>query len=473
MNRSGVLAGVVALVAATLYAVAPAPLDERGSYVDVPGQPASAALPARDGEGQPLPSLAPMLERVTPSVVNIATYTNVQVRNPLFEDPFFRRFFDLPNTRRYKRTRSAGSGVVVDAGGGYIVTNNHVVDRADEIAVTLADGRTLDARLVGADAQVDLAVLQVDAEALGEIELADSAAVRVGDFVVAIGNPFGLNQTVTSGIVSAVGRSGLGIEGYEDFIQTDASINPGNSGGALVDLRGRLVGINTAILAPSGGNVGIGFAIPSNMVRAIMNQLIEHGEVKRGYIGLDVQSLNVDLARAFGLERSDGVVVVDVEPGSAADQAGLQPGDVIVQIDDRDIRRLSDYHSQTAITFVGEDSTFAVLRDGRRRSVDVEIAANSFEKVNGERIDPRLEGAQLQNFRDEESAGRGAGVLVIDVDRDSRPWHYGLRAGDIIVAANRRGVRNLSDLVEGSRASNRQLLLRVYRAGNSGYVPLR
>jgi S1-C subfamily serine protease len=263
---------------------------------------AAAALPSRLADGSELPSLAPMLERTTPAVVNIATYTTVQVRNPLLEDPFFRRFFNVPDQRRYRRTQSAGSGVVVDAQRGYIVTNHHVVNRADEVAVTLADGRTVTAELVGADPQVDLAVLKVAPEDLTQIEFADSTALRVGDFVVAIGNPFGLNQTVTSGIVSALGRSGLGIEGYEDFIQTDASINPGNSGGALVDLSGRLVGINTAIIAPSGGNVGIGFAIPANMVRAVMAQIIEHGQVRRGYLGLDVQALNADLADAFGLD---------------------------------------------------------------------------------------------------------------------------------------------------------------------------
>src|SRR5678816_30049 len=224
---------------------------------------AVAALPA----SADLPSLAPMLEQITPSVVNIATYTTVQVRNPLMDDPFFRRFFNIPEQQqRYRRTKAAGSGVIVDARQGYIVTNNHVIDRADEITVTLSDGRALPAKLIGTDPQVDLAVLKVDSNKLAQIAFADSSRLRVGDYVVAIGNPFGLDQTVTSGIVSALGRSGLGIEGYEDFIQTDASINPGNSGGALVNLRGELIGINTAILAPAGGNVGIGFAIPSNMV---------------------------------------------------------------------------------------------------------------------------------------------------------------------------------------------------------------
>ena len=273
------------------------------------GMPAYAALPLELPGGQELPTLAPMLDRVNPAVVNIATSTTVPVRNPLFEDPFFRRFFNVPDRQRYRRTRSAGSGVVVDGERGYIVTNNHVVQRADNIDVTLADGRLLEATLVGSDPQVDLAVLKVEPDELVEIGFADSDSLRVGDFVVAIGNPFGLNQTVTSGIISALGRSGLGIEGYEDFIQTDASINPGNSGGALVDLNGGLVGINTAIFAPSGGNVGIGFAIPSNMVRAVMGQLIDHGEVRRGHLGIVVQDLAPELAEAFDVDYREGVLV--------------------------------------------------------------------------------------------------------------------------------------------------------------------
>lgn len=434
---------------------------------------AQAALPARTADGEAMPSLAPMLEQTTPAVVNIATYTTVQVRNPLLEDPFFRRFFNVPDRQRYRRTQSAGSGVVVDAARGYIVTNNHVVARADEITVSLSDGRSLTAELVGTDAQVDLAVLKVEPEDLAEIEFGDSAALRVGDFVVAIGNPFGLNQTVTSGIVSALGRSGLGIEGYEDFIQTDASINPGNSGGALVDLSGRLIGINTAILAPTGTNVGIGFAIPANMVRSIMDQLITHGEVRRGYLGLAVQALNVELAEAFGLERHDGVVVVEVEPESAADEAGVQAGDVIVRVGERSIRRITDFHSQAAVIFIDQSVDMEVLRDGRTRRVTLEIRDDHLEKVFGERIDPRLAGTELQNFRNQDEAGLGAGVLVTDVDQESRAWHYGLRPGDVVVAVNRQAIRDLGDLRTGSASGDRQLLLRVYRSGQYGYVAIR
>jgi len=442
------------------------------ALIGLSGAAVNAALPGALPDGSLLPSLAPMLDETSPAVVNIATYTTVQVRNPLLEDPFFRRFFNVPDNRRYRRTQSAGSGVVVDAAGGYIVTNNHVVERADEITITFSDGRSLPAVLVGTDPQVDLAVLKVTPEELTEISFADSAALRVGDFVVAIGNPFGLSQTVTSGIVSALGRSGLGIEGYEDFIQTDASINPGNSGGALVDLRGDLVGINTAIIAPSGGNVGIGFAIPANMVQAIMAELIANGEVRRGYIGLAVQGLNAQLAEAFGVERKEGVLVVEVEPESPAADAGLEAGDIITKVDDRKIAAISDFHNQAAVTFIGDELRVEFVRDGKLREVDFKIRDDNLEKMRGERIDRRMRGTELQNFRSDESA-TGSGVLVTQVDSSSAAWQSGLRPGDIVVGANRRGVRSLADLRENARASSEQLLLRVYRSGQYGYVAIR
>jgi Do/DeqQ family serine protease len=433
---------------------------------------AIAALPAQLDDGTPLPTLAPMLERANPAVVNISTYTTVQVRNPLLEDPFFRRFFDIPDAQRYRRTQSAGSGVIVDGANGYIVTNNHVVHRADEINVTLADGRTLPATLIGSDVPSDLAVLKVEPQDLTEIRFADSSRLRVGDFVVAIGNPFGLSQTVTSGIVSALGRTGIGLEGYEDFIQTDASINPGNSGGALVNLRGELVGINTAILAPSGGNVGIGFAIPSNIVHAVMEQLVAHGEVRRGNLGLSVQALDSDLAQAFGVDWREGVVIVDVEPGSAADRAGVRPGDLVVALNGREIRRAVEFNRETAILMVGDDVALEVIRNGRSQRFAFTLPETDFEKLDGARMDARLAGVTLQNFRSPGERGASAGVLVSQVARDSLAWRYGLRAGDVIVAVNRQPARNLSEFRAAAQIGP-QLLLRVYRNGEYGHIVIR
>ncbi len=441
---------------------------------------AQAQLPVVLGDGEPMPSLAPMMERVTPAVVNIATFTNVEVRNPLFDDPFFRRFFDVPSMeQRYRRTRSAGSGVIVDAAKGYILTNDHVVSRADEITVTLADGRTLEATLVGADAQVDLAVLRIDPDELAEeaapaaARFGDSASLRVGDFVVAIGNPFGLGQTVTSGIISAIGRSGLGVDGYEDFIQTDASINPGNSGGALVNLRGELVGINTAIIAPAGGNVGIGFAIPANMAQAIMAELIEHGEVRRGHLGLRIQGLNVELARAFGTDLREGVVVTGVDVDSPAAAAGLATGDVLLRLGERRLRNATDFRARAAVIMVGDSVEIEYMRDGERKIVRIDIPEDQFEKVAGERLHPLLNGTLLQNHRGGSEREVAAGVALLDVTEGSRAWRNGLRAGDIIVSANQRTSRNLSDLTQGIKLSQRNPVLRIWRDGQFYQVRLR
>ena len=448
--------------------------------------PAGAALPARMPEGE-VPTLAPVMERVTPSVVNIATFTTVEVRNPLFSDPFFRRFFDTPrNQPRYRRTRSAGSGVIVNAQQGYIVTNDHVVSRADEVAVTLSDGRTLPAEIVGSDSQVDLAVLRIDPEALftsgenrggrgagadglamglAEAEFGDSAQLRVGDFVVAVGNPFGLGQTVTSGIVSAIGRSGLGIEGYEDFIQTDASINPGNSGGALVDLRGRLVGINTAIIAPTGGNVGIGFAIPANMVRAIMDELIAHGEVRRGHLGLTVQEMNMELARAFDIDQRQGVIVTGVEAGSPAAAAGFEVGDLITRMGDRTVRSEVDYRATAAIVMVGDALDFDIRRSGDRRTLQLAVPSDQYEKVEGARLHPGLAGTRLRNER-AGSDDEAAGVELLEVNAGSGAFRIGLRSGDLIVAANGRTARNLSELTAGIKLNPRATVIRIRRGGS-------
>ena len=284
------------------------------------------ALPANDAG---LPTLAPILEEVTPAVVNISVTTRSPMdTNPLYNDPFFRRFFDLPEMPPARPSLSAGSGVIVDADEGYVLTNHHVVENGEEIVVTLKDRRRFEAELVGSDPGTDIALLRIEPDNLTEIELGSSDSLRVGDFVVAIGNPFGLGQTVTSGIVSALGRSGLNVEGYEDFIQTDASINPGNSGGALITFDGRLVGINSAIISPGGGNVGIGFAVPIDMASAVMDQLVEFGEVRRGRLGVIIQDFTPDLAKALGADIDRGAIVTKVAPDSPAEAAGLQAGEI-------------------------------------------------------------------------------------------------------------------------------------------------
>lgn len=433
----------------------------------------NAALPSQVPGSGALPSLADMLERVNPAVVNIATRTNASARNPLFEDPFFRRFFRVPPQGR-SRPASSGSGVVVDAQRGYIVTNSHVVAGADSIEVGLTDGRTLEAVLVGRDPHVDLAVLKVEADDLAQIEFANSDRLRVGDFVVAIGNPFNLKQTVTSGIVSALGRTGLGIEGYEDFIQTDASINPGNSGGALVDLRGRLVGINTAILAPSGGNVGIGFAIPGNIVGPIMEQLIDHGEVRRGLIGMTVQDVYPALADAFGVRARQGVIVTRVEPGSPAANAGLMEGDIVRRLGERRLEDAGDYLSQAAVVFIGSEIDVTYVRDGRRKSVKMRISEDTQQQVAGRQLHPLFEGITLENFWNLEEQSTSSGVLITEVDARSKAYSYGLRAGDVLVGLNRTNVRDISELRDVLQsAKGARLLLNIYRNGRFGDLYMR
>ena len=456
----------------------------QGAFADGTNQLTPVAFPQDipssdpDGSPQPLPSLADMLERVNPAVVNIATRSVVRESNRLLEDPFFRRFFNVPKSRqRYRRTQSAGSGVVIDAAAGYIVTNAHVVKNADEISIGVSDGRTLEATLIGIDPEVDLALLQVPAEDLIDIDYADSARLRVGDFVVAIGNPFGLNQTVTSGIISALGRSGLGIEGYEDFIQTDASINPGNSGGALVDLNGRLVGINTAIFAPSGGNIGIGFAIPANMVSAVTAQLIEKGEINRGFVGAIVQPLNRELAKAFGVISDEGVpqgvVIVDVQGGSSAEQAGLEPGDVIVQMGGNPIESVADFSAQAAVMFIGDEVDVRYVRQSEKRQATLQIVADQQQAIAGKSLAPWLRGVQLQNLREDGEIMPGAGVVATEVDVRSPAYGFGLRPGDVIVAANRVVVEDIAGLREAVRRDARQLLLRIFRNGRFYYVVIR
>jgi Do/DeqQ family serine protease len=338
-----------------------------------------------------LPTLAPLLEEVTPGVVNLGTRGRVRLeRNPLFNDPFFRRFFEDPAFRRFfelpeqqpmeREAQSVGSGVIVDAKRGLVLTNHHVIADADEILVTLKDRRRLEAKLLGSDTATDVAVLKIPAKALRAVAMGDSDDLKVGDFVIAIGNPFGLGQTVTSGIISALGRAGLGIEGYEDFIQTDASINPGNSGGALVNLRGELIGINTAIIGTAGGNIGIGFAIPVNMARRVMEQIVAFGEVKRGELGIVIQDLTPELAEGLRLDVNEGAVVAQIVPGSAAERAKLERGDVIVAVDGHPVRDASDLRTKIGLHRVGETVELTILRDGRERELEIEIGETAGSK---------------------------------------------------------------------------------------------
>ena len=338
--------------------------------------PGFTAAPIAEYSGGAVPSLAPMLANVTPGVVSIGVKGRVREENPLLQDPFFRRFFNIPKGQEYqeRETQATGSGVIVDAGQGYVLTNAHVVENETSITVTTKDNHKFPAKLIGRDPDTDVAVLKIEPGHLTAVPLGDSDKLQVGDFVVAIGNPFGLGQTVTSGIVSALGR-GLGIEGYEDFIQTDASINPGNSGGALVDLRGDLVGINTAILAPGGGNIGIGFAVPINMARRVMDQLERYGEVKRGRIGVTIQDLTPDLAQAMNTTRTTGAVIAKVQPGSAADRAGLKSGDLIVAANGTPIRDGTQLRNTIGLGRIGDDVKLAIDRGGSERTVDVRIEA--------------------------------------------------------------------------------------------------
>ncbi|MCP5159733.1 MAG: DegQ family serine endoprotease [Gammaproteobacteria bacterium] len=435
--------------------------------------PVQAALPA-GLDGQPLPTLAPMLERATPAVVNIATESRIALRrNPLLDDPFFRHFFNIPDQPRERRAQSVGSGVVVDARRGYVITNHHVVEGADTITVTLNDGRQLDAKVIGSDPESDIAVIRVSSDHLMALPLADSDRLRVGDFVVAIGNPFGLGQTVTSGIVSALGRTGLGIQGYEDFIQTDASINPGNSGGALVNLRGELIGINTAIIAPGGGNVGIGFAIPANMMSRLMNQIIAHGSVRRGQLGVSVQDLTPQLAQAFDIPANQGAVIAQVAPRSAAARAGLREGDVILQVNDRPIRDGSNLRNAIGLIEVGETVRLEILRGGKPLTLNVKVGEYTPAKAEGDALNPRLAGAIFEDVGPNSPlAGKVQGVLVARVESGSPAAQAGLRSNDVITAINRQRVSSTDELRRIAAGSN-ALIINLIRGQGELLLVLR
>jgi Do/DeqQ family serine protease len=426
--------------------------------------PAFAASPAQSqlpADAAPMPSLAPMVKRVSPAVVNIATRGTIKEkeRNPLLDDPFFRRFFDVPPDARprERQFQSAGSGVIVDAKNGYILTNNHVIENASEITVTLLDNRSFSAKVIGSDEGADIAVLQAKQPNLVAMALGDSSHLEVGDYVVAIGNPFGLQHTVTAGIVSALGRTGINPDGYEDFIQTDASINPGNSGGALVNLRGELVGINSAILSGSGGNIGIGFAIPVNMAKGVMDQLIKYGQVKRGILGVTIISVTPDVAKEFGLTDVSGALVSAVLPSSAAEKAGVKTGDIIVSINGTPMKTAAELRNAIGMLRIGDQVEIALLRDGKPLKVNALVAERTdSDSASAVDIHRGLDGAELGD------APEGGGVLIRSVQDGSPAQQAGLRINDLIVAVGRTPVSNIKQFREAAKGAT-LLILNVRR----------
>ena len=441
---------------------------------------AAAAAVALAGAGPALAqksadqsSFAPVIKRVAPAVVNIGVRGTVAApRNPFFDDPGFRRFFGLPPDAapREREFRSAGSGVIVDAKNGYIVTNAHVIKNASEITITLVDDLELKAEVVGSDERSDVAVLRVkDARLPAEIGLADSSKLQVGDFVIAIGNPFGLQHTVTSGIVSALGRTGISRDSLEDFIQTDAAINPGNSGGALVDLDGELVGINSVILSQSGGNIGIGFAIPSNMVRSIMEQLIQSGEVNRGQLGVTTLSLSPEFRKSLGLaDDAQGALVSQVAEGSAAARAGIEVGDVINSVRNQPIRSNTELRNTIGMLKVGDSVAIGLLREGKPRTVTA-VLREPAQLADASAIHPALAGAELVEAAEDSAGG---GVLVRGVQQGSPAAQAGLLPDDRIIAVNRSRIGSLAQLREAAKGQA-SMLLQLRRGNQVLLLPLR
>ena len=428
---------------------------------------ATAALPLSVGNEQ-LPSLAPMLEQVTPAVVSIAV-EGKQVQRQQIPEQF--QFFFGPEQTRERPFRGLGSGVIIDAKKGHIVTNYHVIDGADDIKVRLHDGREYDAELIGGDQMSDIALLKLKkAKNLTQIKLADSDKLRVGDFTVAIGNPFGLGQTVTSGIVSALGRSGLNLENFENFIQTDAAINSGNSGGALVNLNGELIGINTAILGPNGGNVGIGFAIPSNMMKNLTEQIIDFGEVKRGMLGVQGGEITSELAEALGYESSKGAFVSQVVPDSAADDAGLKAGDIIVSINGKRIDTFSELRAKVATLGAGKEIELGVVRDGKNKNFDVTLGESTNSRTKAEKLHEGLTGAELTNTTSNDPA---TGVKVSSVAQGSPAEAYQLLKDDIIIGVNRQPVKNLAEFRAIVEKQPGVLALNIQRGDRTIYLVIR
>lgn len=432
--------------------------------------PSFAALPS-SVQGKSLPSLAPMVEKVSPSVVSIAVEGS-QISTQHIPESF--RFFFGPNfpSEQVKERpfQGLGSGVIIDAKKGYVITNHHVIDHAKKIRIQLKDGREYDATLVGSDKMSDIALLKLDdAKNLTQIKIANSDKLRVGDFAVAIGNPFGLGQTVTSGIISALGRSGLNLDNLENFIQTDAAINSGNSGGALVNLNGELIGINTAILGPNGGNIGIGFAIPSNMANNLVKQIIEFGEVKRGVLGVLGGELSTELAEAFGYETKHGAFVSQVLPDSAAAKAGIKAGDIVVSIDGQNIKTFGELRAKIATLGAGKKVKLGLIRDGKKKTVTATLKDANQNKMAAEVLHDALKGAQLENYR----KGDIRGVLVSAVEANSIAARYGLEKDDIIVGLNRNEISSLGDLRKVLEQKPSVLAINIIRENTDLYLVIR
>lgn len=421
------------------------------------------------------PSLAPLVEQVSPAVVNIATSGTVETdSNPLLNDPAFRRFFDIPKQPQQREVQSLGSGVVVNAEEGYVLTNHHVIAKADEIRVSFNDGRELSAEVVGSDPETDIAVLQVDADNLTALPMADSDQLRVGDYTMAIGNPFGLDHTVTTGVVSGLQRTLPGNNGarLQSFIQTDASINPGNSGGALVNLRGELVGVNTAILSRSGGNIGIGFAVPTNMARQVMDQIIQYGEVRRGVLGVRVQDLSAEMAEAFDIDRNNGALIAQVTPNSPAAQAGLEAGDIVTSVNGKTVNDASAMANAIGLLKIGDEVDIAYVRDGQKQTTTATVADPQKGQMNADALHPALAGATFSEL-DERSPlfGKVEGVLVTEVSQGSRAAEY-LQPGDVITSVNRQAVNSMATFRSRVEGSDR-LLLNIRRDNGAFFVLVR
>lgn len=428
--------------------------------------------------GQQLPSLAPMLKQVMPAVVNISASGKTQVRASISNNPLLERLLNIQGVKREKIIKSLGSGVIVDADKGYVITNNHVIDNAFEITVTLSDGRELYAEVIGKDPETDIAVIKIKPGLLSQLSFADSNQLEVGDFVVAIGNPFGLGQTVTSGIVSALGRSGLGIESYEDFIQTDASINLGSSGGALVNLNGKLVGINTAILGSSSnsnGNIGIGFAIPINMASDIMLQLIEYGEVKRGHLGVQGQDLSVKLATALNLNPTQqGVVITQIEAGTSAFQAGLKIGDVITHANSKKISTTTDMFNLVGLLRINQKVILNIIRNGQPLKLVLTVQDIQIPEIDGVDLARQLYSVVLGEVsKSDLTQGESNQIVITSIAKGSQAWQAGLREKDVIYAINKYQVNTLDDLELLFKNKLNVVLLQVIRDKRSLLILLR